>query len=516
MEVHQAITPVQRFFATFFVGLGTLLITLDQFIANVSIPSISGELGVSQDQGAWVITSFTVANAIMVPLTGWMTTMIGRVRLFCLATILFAITSWLCGLSVSMPMLVFFRVLQGLASGGLIPLSQTLLMLIFPPEKKGVAIGFWGLVVMIGPAMGPVLGGWITDHYGWAWIFYVNVPIGFMAGIFTYFLLSRFESPRKKVPIDAIGLGLFVIGISSLQVMLDKGNDLDWWRSHFIVTLTITSIVSLSFFVVWELFHPTPVIDLSFFKSRNFTLGSITTSITMLFLFGSFILVPLWVQAQLGYTPLWAGYTLAPIGVFAIFLFPLVGLIIHYLDLRIWIAISFILFALTFFWFSSLNIDATFWQIAGPRFFQGIGFALFYIPLTTISIEGIPEHRMPSAAGLFSFIRILFISIGVTFSMTLWIRGQAFFQSRIVENVIPANPAYGEYLADLQSTIGIQGRTADAFLNEMVINQSYTLSLLDIFYLSAWSFIALLFLLFTFKTKKKEPLASIETPQIAE
>ena len=234
--------------ATIAVAVGTLLITLDQFIANVSIPTISGELGVSQDDGSWVITSYTVGNAITVPLTGWLSQRFGRVRVFALSAIFFSIMSFLCGLAWSFPALIAFRALQGLVSGSLIPLSQTLLMQIFPDEKRGLAIGFWGLVIMIGPVMGPVLGGWITQDYGWPWIFYINVPLGILAGIVTYNVLHQQENKTQKLPIDLLGLTLLFLWVAAFQITLDRGQDLDWWKSNVIVALSIIAIVSFAFF----------------------------------------------------------------------------------------------------------------------------------------------------------------------------------------------------------------------------------------------------------------------------
>jgi len=352
MNDSKRITGWRFALATVCVSLGTFLIALDMFIANVSIPNISGELGISQDQGSWVITSFTVANAIVVPLTGWLTTRFGRIRLFCFASIAFSIASFLCGISFNIEMLLMSRVLQGVVSGSLIPLSQTLLLSIYPKEKKGIAIGLWGLVVMVGPVLGPVIGGWLTFNYGWPWIFFINVPIGIVVGIVVFSLLGSIESERKKLPIDTVGLVLFAVGIASLQIMLDKGKDLDWFASHTIVILAIITCVTLSFFIVWEIFHDHPIIDLSLFKSRNFVLGSVFISITVLFLFGSFVIQPLWVQGPLGYTPLWAGFTLAPIGIFAVIIFPLLGLFMHKIDVRIWIAIAYAIFSATFFWYA--------------------------------------------------------------------------------------------------------------------------------------------------------------------
>ncbi len=492
---------IQLVIATLAVAIGTLLISLDQFIANVSIPTISGDLGVSVDDGTWVITTYTVANAITVPLTGWLTGVFGRIRLFTLSAVLFALISLICGLSVNYPMLLSFRVLQGLVSGSLIPLSQALLLMLYP-KKKGFAMGMWGLVVMVGPAIGPVVGGWITDNYSWNWIFYINVPLGILAGAAAYVILHPFESERKKLPIDLLGICLLVLAVGSYQVMLDRGTDDDWFRSSFIVSLAVISLIGFTFLVVWEIFHQHPVLDLSVFKSRNFVIGSIIIGFAVMLIFGSLIVGPIWVQAQLGYTPLWAGLAIAPLGLSAIFVFPLVGIYLPRMDARLWVVIAFAFLAPSFFYLAYLSIHTPFFNLAWPRFFQGIGFAMFFVPLTTISLAGIPEHKMPSAAGMFSFIRMLFISSGVSLVTAYYSLRENFFQSRYAELVIPSNPQFASYYAALKSQLGLTGDRANAFVYQMVQNQAYTETFLEICYLTGWGFLFLLLLIFCFRSPK--------------
>lgn len=490
------------FFATLGVSVGTLLISLDQFIANVSLPTISGDLGVSQDDGTWVITSYTVANAIMVPLTGWLTSLFGRVHLFSLSAILFSMMSLMCGLSVNFPMLIVFRVLQGLVSGSLIPLSQALLLMLFP-NKKGFAMGMWGLVVMVGPALGPVVGGWITGNISWEWIFFINVPLGIFAGILSFILLIRFESARKALSIDVMGIALLALAVACFQIMLDRGTDDDWFHSNFICSLGIIALVSFSFFLVWEHFHPKPVVDLTFFRSRNFSLGSLIIGLSMMFLFGLLVICPTWVQNQLGYTPLWAGYVIAPFGMSALFIFPLVGLGLNLMDVRLWIFIGIAFITPSLFYIAYLNIHTPFANLSWPFFFQGIGFALFYVPLTTISLSGIPEERMPSAAGVFSFTRMMFLSAGVSLSSTYFILRENFFQSRYAELVIPSNPQFAIYMQALKTELGLVGNHANAFLYKMVQNQAYTETFLELAYLFGWGFVLLFLLTFFFRSQKE-------------
>jgi DHA2 family multidrug resistance protein len=504
-----AIRGLKLFFLSFAIGLGTLLISLDTFIANVSIPTISGDLGVSPDQGSWVITSFTVANAVVVPLTGWLTLMFGRVRLFAFSTIAFSIMSFFCGISFTLPMLLVSRFFQGLCSGCLIPLSQTLLLHIYPPDKKGLAIGLWGLVAMVGPVLGPFLGGWITDNYGWGWIFYINVPLGILAGGATYILLRDHESERKRPRLDLIGLSFFATGIISLQVMVDRGNDLDWFGSPMIITLGIISLICLTVFVIWEIYEDQPVIDLSLFKNWNFTTGTLTAAFAMMVIFSSLIIEPLWTQAQLGYTPLWSGLTLAPFGVFAVILFPLLGLFLHRVDMRIPLVISTIIFMVTFYHMSQLYPQASYESIALPRLWQGIGFAFLFVPLTAITLSHLPEERIASGAGIFSFMRMLFIGIGVSLAITFWQRRSQFYQSRLTEYVIPSNQAYGEYYQDL-SAQGIVGQQANAFVYQEVSNQAFTFSMLDYFHGAMVIFMFLFLVCFTFKISKKAKVIMTE------
>lgn len=483
------------------IGIGTLLIAIDSFIANVSIPTISGHLGVSTDQGSWVITSFTVANAMVVPLTGWLSSNIGRVRLFSFSTIAFAITSYLCGVSFSLEMLLISRFLQGFCSGCLIPLSQALLLYIYPEEKKGLAIGVWGLVAMVGPVIGPTLGGWITDNYGWGWIFYINVPLGLFAGIVTYLLLRDRETEIKKIPVDLIGLILFMVGISTLQIMLDRGNDLDWFNSGVVRTLAIISGICLVFFVIWELFHKQPIIDIRLFGNRNFALGTFVASFGMMVIFASLIVEPLWVQAQLGYTPMWSGLTLAPFGVFAVLLFPLLGLFLPKLNVRILLLTSLGIFIGCFLYMSNLYLQVPYWAISMPRLFQGAAFAFMFVPVTALTLQDLPPEKIASGAGIFSFMRMLFIGIGVSISVSFWQRRAQFYQSRFTEAVIPSNPFYGRYIQDL-SELNIVGDQATAVIYEEVLNQAYTFSIIDLFYGSAMICLALVPIAFMFRVGK--------------
>ncbi len=349
-----------RALGTVALALATFMNVLDTSIANVSIPAIAGDLGVSPDQGTWVITSFGVANAISLPLTGWLTRRYGQVRLFTASVLLFVVASALCALAPTLGLLIAFRVLQGAVAGPMIPLSQTLMLSSYPREKAGSALGIWAVTTLVAPVAGPLLGGWITDNYSWPWIFYINVPIGLAAAGATWMIYRKRESPTAKLPIDGVGLGLLALWVGALQVMLDKGKDLDWFASTQIVALAIVAVVGFALFVVWELTERNPVVDLRLFARRNFLVSTVAISLSFGTFFGSVVLLPLWLQQYMGYTATQAGMVVAPVGVLAILLTPLVGRTVHKVDPRLFVTASFAIFALVMLMRSRFATSADF------------------------------------------------------------------------------------------------------------------------------------------------------------
>lgn len=472
------------------MGLGTFIQVLDTSIANVAVPTIAGNLGVSTDNGTWVITSFAASNAIVLPLTGWLADYIGRVRLFILSTVLFAITSFLCGLATSFTMLVILRTLQGAVAGSLIPLSQSLIMINNPPEKQGVALGFWAMVVVVAPILGPILGGWITDDYGWPWIFYINVPIGLISAAMAWGLLKDRESKIVRNPIDYIGLFLLSVGVGCLQVLLDKGNDLDWFNSNFICTLAVISAISISYFIVWELGVEYPIVNLKFFTDRNFLFGTISTSIGYMLLFGATVVLPLWLQTGVGYTPTWAGIAVAPIGFLPIFITAYVGKYTPKVDAR-WVAtFSFAVFAATNFWSSNFTPQVGIWEIMAPRFWQGLALATFFVPLVQITMRNIPSKDLTSASGVFNFVRILLGSgFGTSIFVTYLTRFTAFHHERVGESVNPFRPVVRYFYEQMDLFVNINGDKANAFVDMMVGQQAILMATLDIFWISGWLFV---------------------------
>jgi DHA2 family multidrug resistance protein len=479
---------------TFSLSLGIFMNVLDVSIANVAIPTIAGNLAVSANQGTWLITSFAVSQAIMLPITGWLARRFGEVRLFVLSTFLFSLTSVLCGLSENLSMLIFFRVLQGAVSGPMIPLSQSILLGNYPDSKKGLATGIWTMTAVVAPIFGPILGGWITDNYTWPWIFYINLPVGMISVLLTWSILSKRESVIVKTPIDYVGLGLLIMGIGALQIMLDKGNDLDWFNSGTIVALAIVAFISICYLIVWELTEKHPVIDLTLFANRNFTMGTIALTLGYMVYFFNIVILPLWLQTTMGYTATWAGLAAAPVGILPFFLNPLVGIYMNKFDLRIIITIGFLVFSATSFWQSNFYTQISYLQIIEPRFIQGIGIAFFFAPLISIVISGLPAERIAGALGLANFCRILGGSFGTSMSVTAWYRREDFHQSRLVENISDFNPVSNVAVQQVND-LGFHGLNGLELIMRQITQQAFMMSTDDLFWISGWVFLSLIALI---------------------
>ena len=486
---------------TLSLSLATFMNVLDSSIANVSLPSISGDLGVSISQGTWVITSFGVANAISVPLTGWLTQRFGAVRLFTLSVILFVIASTLCGLAPSIEMLIAFRVLQGFVAGPMIPLSQTLLLSTYPPQKAGTALALWGVTTLVAPVAGPLLGGYITDNWTWPWIFYINIPVGIFAAFITWSIYHKRETPTVKRPIDGVGLGMLVLWVGCLQVMLDKGKELDWFNSPTIVTLAVIVVIAFAVFVAWELTDEHPVVDIRLFAGRNFAFGAATLSIAYGLFFGNVVLLPLWLQQYMGYTATSAGMALAPVGILAIVLTPIVGRNVAKWDPR-WMATgAFVLFALVLWMRSKFTSDTDFGTILLPTLIQGGAMAFFFIPLTTLTLAGLPPSRIPAAAGLSNFVRITMGAMGTSIATTLWDNRATMHHEHLVEQMAMNGTALDSATTALTQA-GLPTAGAYASINRLVDVQAFTKAADDIFIASAVTF---LFLIFTIWFTKRPP-----------
>jgi DHA2 family multidrug resistance protein len=480
-----------RLWGTIALSAATFMNVLDTSIANVSLPAISGDLGVSSTQGTWVITSFAVANAIAVPLTGWLTQRFGQVRLFVASVLLFIISSWLCGLAPNMTMLIAFRALQGFVAGPMIPLSQTLLLSSYPKAKAGLAMAMWSMTTLVAPVMGPLLGGWITDNISWPWIFYINIPVGLLAAGITWGIYRKRESTTRKVPIDAIGLALLVLWVGSLQLMLDKGKELDWFHSPEIVAMAVVAAVGFAFFLVWELTDKHPVVDLSLFKRRNFWSGALATAVAYGLFFGNVVILPLWLQQYMGYTATQAGMIMAPVGLLAIVFSPIVGLTVAKIDPRRYATFSFLVFALVLWMRSNFNTQADFWTIMIPTLIQGVAMAFFFIPLVTITLSGLAPDRIAAASGLSNFARITAGAMGTSIATTVWENRAALHHAQLVESVNQGNAAASSAMAGLAGS-GFSTEQVLAQLNRMVDQQSFMLAANDVFYASAVLFLLLI------------------------
>jgi DHA2 family multidrug resistance protein len=489
-------TGGMRIVLTLVLALANLMEVLDITIANVSIPTICGELGASTSQGAWIITSYSVANAITVPVTGWLADRIGQVRLFTSAIVLFTISSFLCAISVSLPMLIAFRVMQGAVAGFMIPLSQSLMMMNYPPEKRSMALAIWAMTVTVGPIIGPILGGWITSNFHWSWIFLINIPIGLFAALGTWQLLSDHETPTHSVPVDFVGIALLVVWVGSLQILLDKGNELDWFGSPVIVSLAITAVIGFTFFVIWELHDPHPIVDLSLFRIRNYTLGVITMSLGFALFFGMTLLLPLWLQTQMGYTSEWAGFVMAPAGVLAVVLSPVVGKTMSAAGPRLYASIGIGMLGILAFMRSHFTTESDYWTITTPQALQGIGIAFFFAPLIAISLGGIPNHRIARAAGLQNFMRMMAGSFGASIIIAAWDHRQALHHTRLAERLPLGDPQVTRFVESTAGA-GFAGDQSHGLLENLLSNQAYMLATNDIFWLCGVLFLCLVPLIWT-------------------
>ena len=480
----------QLLLGTLALALATFMNVLDTSIANVSIPAIAGDLGVSPSQGTWVITSFAVANAISVPLTGWLTQRFGQVRLFTASVLLFVVASWLCGLAPNIESLIGFRVLQGFVAGPMIPLSQTLLLASYPAAKAGTAMAMWAVTVLVAPVAGPLLGGWITDNIAWPWIFYINVPVGLFAAGLTWSIYRKRDPGPRRVPLDRVGLVLLVLFVGAMQIMVDKGKELDWFASPQIVALAAVSAVAFAFFLAWELTDKHPIVDLRLFAQRNFLAGTMSLSIAYGLFFGNVVLLPLWLQQYMGYTATWAGLATAPVGILAIVLSPWVGKNVSKIDPRKLATVAFLGFALILWMRSLFNTQADFTTILIPTIVQGAAMAFFFIPLQAIVFSGLTPERMPSAAGLSNFVRITAGAIGTSLFTTLWEDRANQHHAQLVESLSRSNDTAVQTLAQLSSS-GLDSQQALATVNRLVDQQAYTMAVTDRFFISSMLFLVL-------------------------
>lgn len=485
------LTGSARTWGTLALSAATFMNVLDTSIANVSLPAIAGDLGVSSTQGTWVITSFAVANAIAVPLTGWLSQRFGQVRLFVASVTLFVIASLLCGLAPNMTLLIAARALQGFVAGPMIPLSQSLLLSSYPRALAGLAMAMWSMTTLIAPVTGPLLGGWITDNMTWPWIFYINVPVGIASVLVTWAIFHKRETARRQLPIDSIGLALLVIWVGAMQIMLDIGKEHDWFESPWVVACALVAGIGLAVFLLWERGEAHPVVDLTLFRNRNFWAGALATSVGYGLFFGNVVLLPLWLQQYMGYTATQAGEVMAPVGLLALVLSPWVGKNIGRSDPRRFATFAFLVFALVLWMRSRFNTQADLATIMVPTIVQGIAMAFFFIPLVTITLSEMTPERIPAASGLSNFMRITAGAVGTSIATTLWERRATLHHAQLTEGLHQGNAALTQTLQGLQAG-GLSAEQALAQVERLVNQQAFMLAANDIFYASAVLFLVLI------------------------
>jgi DHA2 family multidrug resistance protein len=478
-------------FLTAAIATASFMEILDMTIVNVSVPAISGSLGVSTSEGTWAISSYMLAAAIMQPLTGWIGRRFGEVRTFVTSILLFMCFSALCGFATSLPMLVGARLIQGLVSGPMMSVAQAILLRNYPIERRGMAIALWSMVIIIAPIFGPIMGGWITDNLSWPWLFYINLPVGAFSAAACWSILRHRESRKLKQPIDGVGLALLVVGVGSLQFMLDNGNEKDWFGSPAILIAGLVSLVSIVFLIPWELTDRHPVIDLHLFARRNFRVGTVVIGIAYFALSGVNVIFPLWLQTTVGYTATWAGLAVAPVGLLALVAAPIVGRNMNRLNLRLAASFAFCVFSFAIFWAATLNDTASFAQFATPRFLQGLGIAFFFLPLNQILLSGIPPSDLASASGLSNFVRTMSGSIATAMTVFMWNRRTDYHHAVLTEHVRTSSDAWTRYQEGLADH-GALGTGVFQYVDQVITQQAMTLGVNDVFHVLAWMYLLLI------------------------
>jgi DHA2 family multidrug resistance protein len=474
---------------------------LDTTVVNVSLPHIAGSLSATVDEATWVLTSYLVANAVVLPIAGWLASYFGRKRLLMTVVTGFTVSSALCGMAPNLSSLIFFRVLQGTTGGGLQPLSQAVMLEEFPVEQRGKAMAFWSLGIIAAPILGPTVGGWITDTYSWRWVFYINLPIGITSLVMIFLFLSDPSYIRRpSARVDLWGLGMLAIGIGALQIMLDRGQEEDWFSSDFIVVLAVTAAVLLTAFVVWELYVPDPIVHFRLLKIRTFAAGIGLVTVLGFVLYGSLVLLPLFMQTLLGWTSFTAGLWTSPRGIGTALCMPLVGYLLGKgWDGRWMVAAGFFVTSLAFFGYSTMNLDSGTWDILGHQINQGMGMAFVFVPLTTLTMAPIPRAETGYATSLYSVVRNIGSSMGVSFVTTWVARRSQFHQSLLVAHVTPGSPQAQQFL-DRARQLFLQAGSdwttathrAQAELYAVVQQQASLLSFIEAFRLMGLLFLVVI------------------------
>jgi DHA2 family multidrug resistance protein len=490
----------------FTVMLPTLIEIIDTSIVNVSLNHIRGSLSAGIDEATWTITAYLVSNAIVIPMAGWLAKLIGRKNYQIASIALFTFSSFMCGSAWSLQSLVFFRILQGIGGGGLVPISQSILLESFPREKHGTAMAIFGMGAMLGPIVGPLLGGWITDNWSWRWIFYINIPIGILSIVMNIIVI---EDPpymkRQKMKIDYWGLVFLAVGLGALQFMLDKGESEDWFSSNLVMTAGIVAAICLTLLAINEYYSETPIVNLKLFKDRTFTSGSVVMFFVFLNLFGSIVLLPIYLQTIMGYTSFYAGLVLGPGGIATMFAMPFVGKFIGKVNPKRFLVFGMCVCALSTYMMSRFNLTTDFWTFVWPRVFLGFGMGMTFIPLTTLTLSHIPKERMTEATSVYNLLRNLGGSVGIAMTTTILSRRAQLHQTRLVEHLSPFDPSYQiahEKMAGFLSQKGMPPAGADGMMYRELVRQSTTLAFTDAFLLICFLILCVIPLVFIMKWTK--------------
>jgi len=468
--------------------LPTLIEIIDTSVVNVSLDHMRGSFSAGIDEATYAITAYLVSNAIIIPMTGWLSKAFGRKNYLVMSIVLFTASSFLCGSAWSLPVLILFRVLQGIGGGGLQPLSQSILLETYPREKHGMAMAIFGMGIMFGPIIGPLLGGWITDNLSWRWIFYINVPIGVISMIMAFFVIQDppYMERRKGIKIDYWGLAFLSVGLGALQFVIDKGEREDWFSSNIIIFFAILAVVSLALLVIHEIFSEHPIINLRLFKDRTFTTGTILMFFAFFNLFGSIVLLPIYVQTMMGYTAFLAGLVLGPGGITAMMSLPIAGRLVEVMDSRRVLAAGIALCALATFLMSKFSLNADFMSIMIPRLTLGVGMGFLFIPLTTMTLSHIPREKMTDATSMYNLLRNIGGSVGVAFVTTMHARRVQFHQARLVDNLTPFDYPLArarEFIGNMLSSRGAGHIPPDAVVYGELHRQASMLAFNDAFFM---------------------------------
>lgn len=503
----QPARPVNPWIVAVSVMFGTFMEVLDTTVVNVSLPHIAGSLSATIDEATWALTSYLVANAIVLPMTGWLASVFGRKRLLMTSVVGFTVSSFLCGLAPTLWSLVLFRIVQGATGGALQPLSQAVLLEAFPAQDRGKAMGFWGLGIVTAPILGPVLGGWLTDAFSWRWVFYINIPIGIASIVMTRLFI--FDPPylkRETSRIDYWGIGMLVVGIGALQIVLDKGQQEDWFASPFIVTFAVVSAIGLVALILRELAAREPIIDLRVFRERSYAVGVFLMSVVGFVLYGSLVLLPILMQTLMGYPALEAGIALAPRGLGSFLMMPFTGLLVGRIDPRRLLASGLVLGSLTLLWLGALNLNAGYWDFFWPQFLQGAALSLLFVPLTTVAMDAIPRERMGNATSLFNLMRNLGGSVGIAVASTIVARHQQALTTLFGANVHAMDPETQSLFVQMQRGFMAAGADAVTAANRayaamfgLLQRQAAIVSFMTIFEMMGLVFLAVLPLLLLMK-----------------